>query len=69
MKKQIIERAWLYGEIWKRPATKIAADLGISSSALKKICDAMDVPTPQVGYWQKLEYGKSQKAKAPEGYK
>ena len=60
MKKKI-ERAWLYAEIWRRPATKIAADLGISSSALKRICDAMDVPTPQVGYWQKLGYGKKVK--------
>ncbi len=59
-----IERAWLYKEIWQRPATKIATDLGISSSALKKICDAMGVPTPQVGHWQKLEYGK--KVRTPE---
>jgi hypothetical protein len=59
-----IERGWLYEQIWMRPATKIAAELGISSSALKKICDAMDVPTPQVGHWQKLEHGK--KVRTPE---
>lgn len=56
--QKTIERAWLYKEMWKRPATKIAAELGISSSALKRICDAMDIPTPMVGHWQKKEYGK-----------
>lgn len=59
-----IERQWLYDQIWKRPATKIAADLGISSSALKKICNAMAIPTPAAGHWVKIEVGK--KVKTPE---
>jgi len=61
--KLTIERLWLYEQIWQRPATKIASDLGISSSAIKRICDAMGIPTPGVGHWQKLEYGK--KVKVP----
>lgn len=56
--ERTIERNWLYNEVWKRPATKIAADLGISSSLLKRICIAMDIPTPKAGHWVQLEFGK-----------
>ena len=56
-----IQRAWLYEQIWQQPATRIAKELGISSSALKRICDAMKVPTPAVGHWAKIEAGKAVK--------
>jgi hypothetical protein len=41
-----LERTKLYKDVWSRPCTKIAAELGISSSALKWICTEMDIPTP-----------------------
>ena len=34
----LLKRSKLYQEVWSRPCTKIAAELGISSSALKRIC-------------------------------
>ena len=34
-------REELFNKIWSRPMTKVAADLGISDVALKKICDKL----------------------------
>ncbi|MCC8971581.1 hypothetical protein [Bradyrhizobium brasilense] len=38
--------------------TKVAADYGVTSTALKKTCDRHKIPTPDRGYWAKLEHGK-----------
>ncbi|MUO80577.1 hypothetical protein GOZ80_07845 [Agrobacterium vitis] len=38
--------------------TKVAADYGVTGTALKKTCDRHHIPTPERGYWAKLEYGK-----------
>lgn len=50
----LLERTKLYKDVWSRPCTKIAAGLGISSSALKRICTEMDIPTPVAGYWTRV---------------
>lgn len=50
----LLERSKLYKDVWSRPCTKIAAGLGISSSALKRICTEMDIPTPVAGYWTRV---------------
>ena len=55
----VLHRQDLYDEVWSRPCTRIAASLGISSSALKRICTAMDIPTPPVGHWTQMQFGKS----------
>ncbi len=54
----VLERDKLYKDVWSRPCTKIAAELGISSSALKRICKEMDIPTPVAGYWTRVQCGK-----------
>jgi hypothetical protein len=54
----LLERSKLYQDVWSRPCTKIAAELGISSSALKRICTEMDIPTPVVGHWTRVQCGK-----------
>lgn len=41
--------------IWVRPATIVAAELGVSSPALKKRCRSRGIDTPPRGYWRKLE--------------
>jgi hypothetical protein len=51
----LLERSKLYQDVWSRPCTKIAAELGISSSALKRICTEMDIPTPVAGYWTRVQ--------------
>ena len=52
-----VTREDLFAAVWERPLTKVAADYGISDVALKKICRKMEIPTPGVGYWRRLECG------------
>ncbi len=54
----LLERSKLYQDVWSRPCTKIPTGLGISSSALKRICTEMDIPTPVAGYWTRVQCGK-----------
>lgn len=55
----LLERSKLYKDVWSRPCTKIAVELEISSSALKRICTEMDIPTPVTGYWTRVQCGKT----------
>ncbi|MEH2484539.1 hypothetical protein [Bradyrhizobium sp. AZCC 2230] len=61
----IISREELYEQVWARPMTKVAADYGVTSTALKKTCDRHKIPTPDRGYWAKLEHGKPVRKKPP----
>lgn len=55
---QTVSREELYKQVWQRPLMKVAADYSITGTALKKICDRHEIPTPERGYWAKLAYGK-----------
>lgn len=57
-------RKELHDQIWSRPMTKVAADYGVTSTALKKTCIRHEIPTPERGYWAKLQHGKKVTAKA-----
>jgi hypothetical protein len=59
----IITRKELHDQVWSRPMTKVAADYGVTSTALKKSCTRHEIPTPDRGYWAKLEHGKPVTAK------
>jgi len=50
-------RKELYDLVWARPMIKVAADLGISDVALKKICVKHRIPVPLQGYWNKVQAG------------
>lgn len=39
--------------VWRMPAIKLAEQLGVSSTAVKKRCEARGIPTPERGYWAK----------------
>ena len=51
--KLILTRRDLYDLVWSKPATQVAAELGMSDVALAKWCRKMSIPKPGVGYWQK----------------
>lgn len=53
-----ISREELYQQVWSRPMTKVAAEYGVTSTALKKTCNRHKIPTPERGYWAKLEHDK-----------
>lgn len=55
---QTVSSEELYKQVWQRPLMKVAADYSITGTALKKICDRHEIPTPERGYWAKLAYGK-----------
>ncbi|MET3649829.1 hypothetical protein [Phyllobacterium ifriqiyense] len=53
-----VSREELYEQVWSKPMTKVAADYGVTGTALKKTCNRHRIPTPERGYWAKLEHGK-----------
>lgn len=52
-----LTREELYERVWSQPATKLAAEFGISDVALGKICRKLDIPKPFPGYWQRIAFG------------
>jgi len=55
----VMSRGALFEAAWERPLTDLAADLGITSTGLKKICDRHDIPTPGRGYWAQVRAGRT----------
>jgi len=45
---------------------KLAKEFGLSGRRLEKICVKHDIPTPPLGYWAKVNFGKPVK-KIPLG--
>jgi len=41
-----LTREELYERVWSKPATKLAAEFGISDVALGKICRKLNIPKP-----------------------
>lgn len=54
-----LSREEFFDLVWSRPATKLAAEFGITDVAIHKRCKKLHVPTPPRGYWAKLEFGKA----------
>lgn len=57
--REPVTRETLYEQVWARPMLQVAADYGVSSSYLARICTLLNVPRPERGYWAKLAAGKS----------
>jgi hypothetical protein len=55
-------RKELYDLAWSTPMTKLAKQFGLSDVGLRKICVKHRIPTPPLGYWAKLQFGKPAKA-------
>ena len=51
-------RSELYELVWKDPMTHLAKRFGVSDVALRKTCVKHNIPTPPLGYWAKLAFGK-----------
>lgn len=64
-----LTRRELYDLVWVEPITTIAKRFGMSDNGLRKHCKSMNIPTPPVGYWSKLAYGKTvEKTPLPDEY-
>lgn len=55
------QRKKLYNEVWTKPMTELAKENGINVYQLTKVCDKLEIPRPETGYWSKLRYGKKVK--------
>lgn len=49
-------REQLYDLVWSKPMTHLAKEFGMSDVAIRKHCKKLDIATPYVGYWAKLEH-------------
>lgn len=54
-----VSREELYRLVWAQPMTKVAEQFGVSGSYLARVCELMNVPRPERGYWAKLQHGKA----------
>ncbi len=54
-----LSREALYELVWTTPATKLAAQMGISDVAFAKRCKKLNIPRPARGYWAKLAAGRT----------
>ena len=59
-----LTRQALYELVWSEPMLKVAAQFGVSSSYLARVCTLLYVPRPERGYWAKLAVGKASKQPA-----
>jgi hypothetical protein len=56
--REPISREVLYERVWTTPIQHLASEYGVSGSYLARVCTALNVPRPPVGYWQKKAVGK-----------
>ncbi|MEX2411900.1 MAG: hypothetical protein WD607_11145 [Candidatus Paceibacterota bacterium] len=63
MKNITFNRNELYKELWKKPMSQIAKDYAINVYQLTKVCDELEIPRPESGYWSKLRNGYKVKQK------
>jgi hypothetical protein len=55
----VISREELYGLVWSKPMSKVAAQFQVSGSYMARVCTLLNVPRPERGYWAKLTVGKA----------
>lgn len=54
----LVSREELASLVWKKPSTSIAKELGVSDTAVSKMCRKLGIKKPPRGYWAKF-YSKS----------
>ena len=52
-------RREFYDLVWSKPMTELAKEFGLSDVALHKTCKRHRIPTPGLGYWNKVTAGKT----------
>ncbi|ASJ60578.1 hypothetical protein SMB554_16100 [Sinorhizobium meliloti] len=53
----MITREELYRLVWAMPVRRVAKQLGVSNVYVARICDALDVPKPGLGWWTRKRAG------------
>lgn len=55
MEKSTFTRQELYDLVWSESMLQLFKKLNISEGGLRRICIWMNIPTPMVGYWAKMQ--------------
>lgn len=50
-------RSELFELVWAKPLVRVARQLGVSDTALRKVCKRHNLPVPARGHWQRLASG------------
>jgi hypothetical protein len=58
MEEFTFTRHQLYDLVWSKPISTLAKQYQVSGTELRKACKKMDIPLPNMGYWQKIQYNK-----------
>ncbi len=58
MEKKTFTRTELYDLVWSEPLLTLSKKYNISDVGLRKICIRFNIPLPENGHWQKVQYGK-----------
>ncbi|SHN32928.1 hypothetical protein [Mucilaginibacter sp. OK098] len=58
MEKISLSRRQLYDLIWSEPLLMLAKKYNISDVGLRKMCVRLNIPLPEIGYWNKVKAGK-----------
>ena len=53
-----LTRMELFDLVWTVPMSALAPRYGMSDVGFKKLCGRHDIPTPGLGYWTKVRFGK-----------
>lgn len=61
MASEPLTREALYELVWSEPMIKVGARFNVSGSYMARICELLNVPRPERGYWAKLEVGTAPK--------
>lgn len=64
MEKIILTRKELYDLVWSKPVAALLRKFDIKNSELRKILKEMNIPTPEMGHWQRIQYGKTVEIKS-----
>lgn len=55
-----LAREDLYERVWATPINRLAEAFGVTNYHLARVCEALNVPRPPAGYWQKKAVGKEE---------
>jgi hypothetical protein len=58
MEKITLTRKELYDLVWSHPLSSLSKKYNISYHVLIKVCEKLNVPIPETGHWQKVQFGK-----------
>lgn len=58
MEKQTLTRKELYDLVWSKSLSALAKEFLISDNGLRKICNRMEIPMPNMGHWNKVQYNR-----------